>query len=588
LGENSAVPPPPAFSRRRAFGIGLLLALALIAGPRLEPEFRADSVSYFVWLRSAYFDHDLDFANEWAHWGLPELPRTPTGLRRNVHPVGPALLWSPFYVGADLYVAARRTSPRDGYSLPYRRAAALGTLLAALVGAWLLARMLAPRVGPRTAVLAVTATVLGSPIVYYALVVPTMAHGPTFGAAAAFLWAWDRARRHPSLASWCVLGALLGLATLMRWQAATLALLIPPLAMGGPGGRRGRPSWVLAGAAAGLVVFSPQILAWRALYGRFLTIPQGEGFMDWSSPHLLDVLVSADHGLLAWTPLMLLGLVGLLLGLREDAPLFGGALAVFLATAWVNGGAYDWAAGDAFGARRFDLVMPLLALGLAVFARSAAAVLRRRPMLGPAALLLLLVAWNLGFVALFQGGGYAGAAPLERLASDQARLLRERLQEVAGAVAGPRGRAFVYKALSAEYLYTRFNPGGTLSLGSIDDRELRGAWSSRRRKPGEPAFRWALAPESCVRVPLEAPFDLRVAITARAPQQVQPQVMTLASNGHAVASAHVGREWGESAFVVPAAALVPGENWLCLRFSREWPEEEGLRAAAAVSTIQLP
>jgi hypothetical protein len=566
----------------------LLLALALGAAVRIEPEFRADSVSYFVWLRSAYFDHDLDFANEWAHWGLREPPSTPTGLRRNVHSVGPAVLWSPFYLAADLYVAVSGAFPRNGYGPPYRWAAAFGTLVAVVAGAWLLARMLAPRVGPRTAALVVAAAVLGSPIAYYALVVPTMAHGPTFGAAAAFLWSWDRARRRPSLQAWCTLGALLGLATLMRWQAATLALLVLPLAIQGLARHLLRPWWLLAAAASALAAFSPQLLAWRAMYGRLLMIPQGGSFMDWSSPHLVDVLVSADHGLLASTPLMLLGLVGLLVALREDALLFGGALTVFCATAWVNGSVYDWAAGDAFGARRFDLVVPLLALGLASLTMATAGLLRRRPLLAPAAVLALLVAWNLGFVVLFQRGGYPGAAPLERLVADQARLLRHGLQDVAGFVAGPRGRAFVYRALAAEYLYTRFNPSGTINLGNVDDRELGGSWSPRRRKPGEPAFRWALAPESCVRVPLEAPFDMRVAITARAPAEVQPQVMSLVSNGRLVGSSPVDTAWSESAFLVPATALVPGENWLCLRFSREWPGEEGLRTAAAVAVVQLP
>src|SRR5262249_49441923 len=154
---------------------GVLLGFAIGASALVKPEFRADSVSYFVWLRSAYFDHDVDFANEWAHWGLPEQERTRTGLRKNVHSVGPAVLWSPFYAGADLFVAVGGTFPRDGYSMPYRRAAGLGTLVAVAVGAWLLAGMLAPRVGPRTAGLVVTAAVLGSPVVYYALVVPTMA-----------------------------------------------------------------------------------------------------------------------------------------------------------------------------------------------------------------------------------------------------------------------------------------------------------------------------------------------------------------------------------------------------------------------------
>lgn len=573
---------------RRVLAPGLLLVLGLAATPWLQPEFRADSVSYFVWLRSAWFDRDLDFADEWAHWGLKEQPRTVTGLRLNVHSVGPALLWSPFYAAADLYVAVTGAAPRDGYASPYRRAVAAGTLAAVVLGAWLLALTLAPRCGPRTAGLVVVVAVVASPVAYYALVVPGMAHGAAFGAAAAVVWAWDRARRRPSLGAWCLLGALLGLASLMRWQAAVLALLALPLAVQGLARRSVRPAWLVAAAAAALAAFSPQLLAWHALYGRWLTIPQGEGFMDWSSPHLVDVLVSADHGLFAWTPAMLLGFLGLLLGLRRDALLHGAALLVFAATAWVNGGVYDWAGGDAFGARRFDLVVPLLALGLGVLTRDGAELLRRRPLLAPAAALLGLAAWNVGLMLLVRRGAYPQAAPLERLAGDQAGLLRRGLEGVAGALGGPPARALVYKALSAEYLYTGFNPGGRFSLGNIDDRELKGGWSTRRRKPGEPAFRWALAPESCVRAPLDAPIDLRVAVTARAPAEVQPQSLTLAANGHVVGSAPVGADWGESAFLVPAGDLVPGENWLCLRFSREWPGEEGLRAAAAVSTIQLP
>src|SRR4029450_11633722 len=97
-----------------------------------EPEFRADSVSYYAYLRSAVFDRDLDFGNEWAHWGYPEPARTPTGLHRNVQSVGPALLWAPFFMAAHVYVELGRAlgwvryAP-DGYTLPYRRSGALGT-----------------------------------------------------------------------------------------------------------------------------------------------------------------------------------------------------------------------------------------------------------------------------------------------------------------------------------------------------------------------------------------------------------------------------------------------------------------------------
>ena len=91
---------------------------------------------------------------------------------------------------------------------------------------------------------------------------------------------------------------------------------------------------------------------------------------------------------------MFLGFVGLVIGvsgLRRSRLLYGASLLVFVATTWVNGSVpeYDWAAGDAFGARRFSLVVPLMALGLGAFLEAAARVLVRRPLLVPTAVLLV-------------------------------------------------------------------------------------------------------------------------------------------------------------------------------------------------------
>jgi len=120
--------------------------------------------------------------------------------------------------------------PADGYSAPYRRAAALGTLAAVMLGAALLYRVTAARFGPRIALLAVGAAVVASPIAYYAFVVPTMAHGPAFAAAAAMLWAWDRAERSPSARTWAALGASVGLVALMRSPAEVTG----PINLGNP------------------------------------------------------------------------------------------------------------------------------------------------------------------------------------------------------------------------------------------------------------------------------------------------------------------------------------------------------------------
>ena len=570
-----------------------LLAAGFAASAAAVPEFRADSASYFAYLRSAAFDHDLDFTNEWEHWGYTPGALTVTGHRPNVQSVGPALLWSPFYAIAHAYVRsglAGADYPPDGYSAPYRRAAALGTIAAVILGAMLLFRTVASRFGPRVALLAVGAAVLASPVAYYALVLPTMAHGLAFAAACALVWVWHSTEARPSLRSWTVLGGALGFVALMRWQGIVCALLLIPLLVAQ--WRRGalRIGWIAATVGAALAVFTPQLLAWKVLYGRFVTLPQGRGFMDWSSPHLFDTLLSADHGLFTWTPLMLLGLAGLVLMLR-GAPLFaGGALLVFAATAWVNGSVRDWAGSDAFGARRYDVVIPMLAVGLAALLARAAPVLARHPLLAPAAALAALILWNAGFIAAFRAGGYPEAAPLERVARDQARGLRRVAEGLLGTVAGARGRALAYKTLDAEYFYTAFNRGGTIAPAdpAAPERYLLHGWSTRGRLPGRPDFRWALHPEACVRIPLETPFDLPIAIEAFAPEAAQPQTLSVAVNGTVVGSGALTTEGSRVSVFAESRRLLPGENTLCLRFSNASPGDAAGRAAAGVWEIQLP
>src|SRR5262245_25080240 len=473
--------------RPRALVAAAWLAASFAVAARAGPEFRADSPSYFAYLRSLAFDGDLDFTNEWRRWEFPEAPVTETGLRRNVHSVGPALLWSPFFAVAHAYVAVDRllggSYEADGYSLPYRRATALGTLTALVLGTILLYRTLARMTIAAVAFLAAASAAAATPILYYAVVVPSMAHRATFAAAAVLLWAWDRAERAPGLGTWTAVGALYGVACLMRWQSAVYALLLAPAALLGL--RRGRvqPAWLAAAAGAALVAFVPQMLAWRVLYGRWLTLPQGAGFMDWASPNWVNALISADHGLLTWTPLALLGLAGLVLGVRASPLLHAGGLLIVAATVWINGGVWDWSAGDAFGARRFDLVFPLLAVGIATLVTRALPTLARWPLLAPSALLVLLCAWNAGLVTLTRDGRYPAAAPLERVAADQVRLLRHGVERLLGAVAGPRGRALAYKAFAGEYFYVSgFHPDGTISLPEDEDL-LAGGWSAPHRRP---------------------------------------------------------------------------------------------------------
>jgi hypothetical protein len=585
-------------------GLAAALAAAYAAVALSAPDFGADSPSYYVYLRSAFFDHDLDFANEWAHWEFPERPLTPNGHRLNQHAAGSALLWSPFFVAAHVYVRAGawlalHAYDADGYSLPYLRAAAWGTATWVVLGLALLARALQAPFGRTVALLAALGTFLASPLPYYVLVQPLMAHGNVFALMCALAWTWLASEREPTAARWATAGLLVGLLAATRWQASIAGVLLVPLALVNARAQALRISWLPGAAGGALVGALPQLVAWSALYGHPLVIvqwafgsglrlEQGQTGLNWGAPFFWDVLLSADRGLLSWTPVAGLGFVGLLLLARRRLAFAGGALAVAVLTAWVNASARDWSGADAFGARRFDLVFPLLAFGLAELLRLGSAVVERRPWLPAAAGLAALVAWNAGLVRLYRLRVFKEAAPLERVAEAQAHQVRVAGEAIGERVGGWSGRDLAYRMFVGEYLYWNLNPGGTIDLADPDTRYLADGWSSPRNDPEGRAFRVAYHPRACVRIPLRDVLDLRMTVTAKAPAAVPGQTIALAVNGAHVESRPLPSEWTDTELTAPARHLHRGENVICLEFGSHARGPEGSRPAASVSRIQLP
>ena len=98
---------------------GILCLLAVLALPLFTPRiYASDEIKYFVPLRSMYFDGDIHYENEYAYFvELDPVENadmvlfrdgvSPTGYRLNDGPIGSALLWTPFYIAADLAVGRR-------------------------------------------------------------------------------------------------------------------------------------------------------------------------------------------------------------------------------------------------------------------------------------------------------------------------------------------------------------------------------------------------------------------------------------------------------------------------------------------------
>jgi hypothetical protein len=447
-------------SSSQARSLLILTALFLLSLPLVTTRiYASDEVQFYSYLRSLWFDRDVSFDNEYRHFyesgivGFPGFHETflervtPTGRRETFATLGSALLWSPFYAVADVVVRVRHAMgdtsiAADGYSKPYIAAVAYGSAvygwLSLVLTMMIVRRLFGERPGatgaggmPLPLVAAITVWI-GTPLFFYMYIAPPMSHACSAFATALFVLVWLRVRERWSLGGMIALGALAALLAMVREQDVFVAI--------GPGvdwlvtfARRVRAGnardtrgggWMqmivnaAAFAVAFAIVFAPQLMAYFTLNGRLGPSQLVARKMSWTSPHGLQVLGSPEHGLLFWTPLILLSLAGLVClvfvrgddGDHVDRPLIGICLVLMVATQiYVAGCVESWTVAGAFGQRRFVGSSAIFAVGLVAFLRAlpaaaSATAAARWPRRTAMAAVALAVWWNLALMAQFGAG----------------------------------------------------------------------------------------------------------------------------------------------------------------------------------------
>jgi len=412
------------FLRPWTVGPRLLCLVFLFTLPLVTPTIRgADEIQYFSLLRSLVFDQDLDFGNEYRHFyaqdpqGLAGFKATfidrredVTGRHISFGYLGPALMWSPFYLAAHGCVLAARAVgvpiAADGFAWPYTAAVCYGSAFYAFFGL-LLTHNALRRFGQFAepgATWSVIGVWLGTPLLYYMSLAPGFAHAPAVFAVSLLLWLWLRSRDRgdDSVRAWAWIGAAGGLAGLVR-PSGVLFLVAPAAELVWRTLRGRRWAWGLGralvmGACAGALLF-PQLILNRVLTGGLGPTRLVTRKLTFTSPHFLQVLFDPGHGLFFWTPLVLVAVAGLaaIAFRRKDGvgPLLAAA---FLLQVWINGSVESWSQAGAFGARRFVELTPIFAWGVAVAVAWAARRLRR---LATASILVIFVWWNLSLMAQF-------------------------------------------------------------------------------------------------------------------------------------------------------------------------------------------
>ena len=349
-----------------------------------------DAIDHLEFVRSAVFDSDLDIRNDDAVFGGDPGLIDPSQI--NMHGVGPAILWTPMYVVADLLCGTIGQSC-NGVSRPYLAACTLTSMMASawgLVAAYRLVLRFAPR-GP--ALLAIFGVAWGTFLSWYMTVEPTMSHNLSFAASALAFVLMARAGGHAR--RWFASGLVIGFTASIRFAdvligAAALPFIFAPAS---PRAARDIVKDALSLIAGTILGFAPQMYAWQQIFGRPLVIPHGNDFL-YHSTSAVDVLFSPQSGLFTWSPLLYLAIPGLL-AVRRLGWRFALGTWVVLVLVYVTNARAHWWAGSGFGARRFCTVLPLLAVGLAITFEAMNRLLRKHPLFAPASLVAAFTTWNL-------------------------------------------------------------------------------------------------------------------------------------------------------------------------------------------------
>jgi hypothetical protein len=411
----------------------ILLIIFLLTLPLLNPWVRGDGVGYYAYARAPLIEHNLDFTHDYQSAnesfrearcdenGQPKAEfRTRTGHLVNHFTVGPAMLWSPFLLlahGGVLFARVLGSKiPADGFSAPYRCAMAFATGLYGFLALWLSFRLARKYVAPVWSFLATIAIWWASSLPVYMYFNPSWSHAHSAFVVALFLWYWDATREHRSLSQWVFLGVIVGLMLDVYYANLMVVSVLAVEAVGQyryilGSGRSSSPSFpelltrhLLCGLVV-IVVMTPTFVSrWIVYGGPFETGYLPIRYFLWRSPVFLSVLFSSNHGLLSWTPLLGLAILGLLLLLsrlpKVAIPFFTAMVAFYLFISFYP----DWAGISSYGNRFFVSLTALFILGLSVFLDRFAQLFHspKAALAAVSADLAIFALWNAGL--MFQWG----------------------------------------------------------------------------------------------------------------------------------------------------------------------------------------
>jgi hypothetical protein len=373
----------------------------------------SDGLSYYAHLRSAIIDCDLNYANEFRdynpyHHSVPDFSKTTeTNHVPNKYPIGPALLWSPFVLLAHLltlfFNSLGFNLQPDGYSLLYQVAVGIASIFYGIIGLFFIYKTCLRYFESKIVRISIFVYTLSSSLIAYLAFEPSLSHAVSLFAVSLLIWLCVRNFGSKNNYDYLFLGIVSGLMLLMRFQNG-LFMLLPFIELITVTFKSGFSlKRVYDGLIKGFIYLSglflimiPQFIVWKIIYGKFfLYTYSGEEFY-FLSPKFIYVLFNASTGLLSFTPIIALSLIGFVFFIKNNVRIGTILLSIFILQVYVVSSWWSPEYGVSFGGRAFIECSPIFILGLSSLLKT-----RRTVAFLLYAIFGVLILWNFGLLLQF-------------------------------------------------------------------------------------------------------------------------------------------------------------------------------------------
>lgn len=337
----------------------------------------SDVVIYYEYLTAGLMFNDLSF--DFA-FNLPEdfdgeiwLESTEKGNRAVKMTMGTAVMMTPFYciAAAINYISGAGSY---GYSSLFQFFILLGSLIYCMLGLVFQRKLLKRYFKDKTVSVVLIILALGTNLTSYTCAEAGMSHVYSFFLFSWFLYLTVTWHESPKWANSILLGLVLGLITLVRPPNGLLVLI--PAFYGCFSRDQLQEKWqlvrqnihlVLIAVLVSLAVVSLQSMFWYQLSGKWLVYGYGEEGFFWNDPKFIDVLIGFRKGFITYSPLVVLGVVGIFFKQKNISKIKGASLLFLAINLYVVSSWWCWWYGGGYGMRALVESLAVISIFMAVF-----------------------------------------------------------------------------------------------------------------------------------------------------------------------------------------------------------------------------